>query len=244
MTLLVSSAATFAACDGGSLSGPPVPSAVPTGASAAASTRPSVDPPSLAPTATASADPAAVTVVSDASGAISISVPVGWSVASVRWYHGDDERGPALVASPDPVAFASAFDGRTGSAPRWGVDGVFVGVSRSLARELGLADLRHPIVALARWHGGDEETERGWNGMCLRDGASVLDSADGESSGFVTNWRDCGEVGTLLLDLGATDREGSYVAQALVVMTEGDVGRDRAVSILESLAIDEAALER
>lgn len=184
-------------------------------------------------------------VVFDETKAISIAVPAGWSVASVRWYHGDEDRGPGLVASPDPDAFAAAFDGRTGSGPIWRLDGVFVGVSRSLADDLALGDrYSRAIIGLARWHGGDEETERGWNDLCLRGGASSYESDSGGPSGFVTDWHDCGGIGTLLLDVGATGHDGGYVAQALVVMPNGDVAFDQASSILDSLSIDEAALER
>lgn len=185
-------------------------------------------------------------MISDESGAISISVPVGWSVASVRWFHGDEDRGPGLVGSPEPAVFAAAFDGRTGSKPAWGVPGVFVGVSRSLADDLGLRDeYARPIFGLAEWHGGTEETERGWAKHCLRGGVSSFEPLDGGSTGFVTAWRDCGSVGTLLLDLGATNnRDGDYVAQALVVMPDGDVASDAASAILDTLTIDEEALER
>jgi hypothetical protein len=246
LIVVVAVAATLHACGGsGSTSAAPTPSAAASGPVSSASARASDVPASLpvSPVPSPTVGPAAVKIVSDATGVISIAVPADWSVASIRWYHGDVDRGPALVASPDPTAFAAAFDGRTGSRARWGMDGVFVGVSRSLADERNLGDTYvSAITALAKWHGGDEETERGWNDVCLRAGASTYDADDGGANGFVTTWRDCGGIGTLLLDLGATGREGGYVAQALVVQTDGDLARDRASTILASLIVDPTAL--
>ncbi len=240
LALLIVASMTLAACGGGAASS----AATPERSTASTDAPPTSAPPSsLVPTETSRA--ADLEVVSDDTGAISIAVPKGWSVASVRWYHGDVDRGPGLVASPDPKAFAAAFDGRTGSEPTWALEGVFVGVSRALADELELGHTySSAIVALAKWHGGAEESERGWNDRCLRGGVSSYEAPDeGGASGFFTSWQDCGGVGTLLLDLGATGREGGYVVQALVVMPDGDVAFDRASSILDSLSIDEAALK-
>ena len=236
--LLLVASLTLTACGGGGPS-PAATTAHTTAPPAAPAT--SAPPPSLAP-----AEPSAaprLKVVLDETKAISIAVPDGWSVASVRWYNGTEDRGPGLVASPDPVAFAAAFDGRAGSVPSWRLDGVFVGVSRSLADDLAFGNTyRRAIVGLARWHGGDEEKERGWKNHCLRGGASLYESDSGGPDGFVTDWHDCGGVGTLLLDVGATGPEGGYVAQALAVTPSGDVALDQASSILDSLSIDEAAL--
>ena len=160
----------------------------------------------------------------------------------MRWYAGTENRGPGLVASPDPEAFAASFDGQAG-ATLWDVEGVFVGLSTSLAEELELGtSIVTVLTNLARWHGGDEETERGWAGSCLRGGASSYDSANDEHTGFVTDWHDCGGIGTLVLDLGASSTSGGYVAQAIVVLPEGDAGSDRGWEILESMELDPDAV--
>lgn len=180
----------------------------------------------------------ALTTVTEDSGAISIAVPASWIALDRRWFAGDEDRGPALVASPNAAAFAEAFDGRGGNRSTWGIEGVFVGVSRSLADKLKMGD-RYvtAITALAKWHGGAEETERAWAASCLRVGASVYDFDNGALGGFATRWRDCGSIGTLVLDLGATGSRGGYVVQVIVVMPEGDAASGLASDILSSLTV-------
>jgi hypothetical protein len=232
-------------CSGGVAATPrpsasPVTTAQPTGSPQRSAQPTRTPPPSPTPAAT-NTDAPGLQMVSDETGAISIGAPVGWSAESARWFHGDDDRGPALVVSEDPETFAAAFDGRAEADPEWGIEGVFVGVSTSLAQELELGDgYASAIFGLAKWHGGTEEAERGWNDVCLRGGASSYEAESGGASGFVTDWHDCGSVGTLLLDLGATGREGGYVAQAIAVMPQGDSALEHAWSILTSLSIDQA----
>lgn len=129
---------------------------------------------------------------------------------------------PGAIVSPDPASWLDD----------WAITGAFVTASTDLAAETGTAGGgSQPLFALAEWHGSVDLTD------CDRDGASLFGTADGQLSGFVTYWTNCGGIGVTLLDVAVIPEDGSVVVVAEASGAEGDE-LEVIEALLASLTLD------
>jgi hypothetical protein len=173
---------------------------------------------STSPSASESPSAGVSTTVTGADGALVLVVPSSWMAADTTWTPSKKKiPEPALVASTDPALLGSD----------WTRDGVFIGASPALAKELDIAstDLVR-MLALAEWHGKLNFED------CERDGASSFEHNGYE--GFETFWNNCGGIGTKVYDVGVATPELDAVLHVLVqVSADSPLGDEDIDAILD-----------
>ncbi len=147
------------------------------------------------------ADYSGYTVVTDDSGLISVSVPVEWSdVLGLAWNADlatgvEEEIGPAINAAPDINAWHAT----------WGTPGVFIGASplftTTVEETLNLFD---------------------FSSSCILDGRYEYD--DGVYTGLYDFYTDCGDEGSLFLNVVAEPADQSWQASIqIIAITDADL---------------------
>lgn len=128
--------------------------------------------------------------VTDDPMTVEVSVPDEWRVEPMNWVvDGIGRVGTGLIASSDPDVWSGEF-------PAGRLSGVFLARSDSLAASLDLDDVRTGLAMdrLREWARTFD-----WRPTCRLDGVEVFTKFF--YYGFLRTWRDCGSIGTDLVEV-------------------------------------------